>query len=114
MARRASAGGGVTVADINLKFVWDVVASPVLGAGSLAYVVTDEGTLVAHPDISLVLKKTDMRALPQVQAALANVPYGAGRHTADAVDTAGRPVLAAAARIDTLGWTCLLYTSRCV
>jgi signal transduction histidine kinase len=112
VARRASAGGGVTVADINLKFVWDVVASPVLGAGSVAYVVTDDGTLVAHPDISLVLKKTDMRALPQVQAALAKLPGGAGRHTADAVDTAGRPVLAAAARIDTLGWTVLVESPR--
>jgi signal transduction histidine kinase len=112
VARRASAGGGVTVADINLKFVWDVVASPVLGAGSVAYVVTDEGTLVAHPDISLVLKKTDMRALPQVQAALAKLPTGASRHTADAVDIAGRPVLAAAARIDTLGWTVLVESPR--
>lgn len=112
VARRASAGGGVTVADINLKFVWDVVSSPVLGAGSVAYVVTDEGTLVAHPDISLVLKKTDMLALPQVQAALAKAPEGAGRHTADAVDTVGRPVLAAAARIDTLGWTVLVESPR--
>ena len=92
-----------------------MVASPVLGAGSVAYVVTDEGTLIAHPDISLVLKKTDMRDLPQVRAALARAagaPAGAGRHTAEAMDTAGRPVLAAAARIDTLGWTVLVESPR--
>ncbi len=112
VARRASAGGGVTVADINLKFVWEVVASPVLGAGRVAYVVTDDGTLVAHPDISLVLKKTDMRALPQVMAALAKAPGVASEPRADAVDLSGRPVLAASARIDTLGWTVLVESPR--
>lgn len=112
VARRASAGGGVTVADINLKFVWEVVASPVLGSGGVAYVVTDEGTLIAHPDIGLVLKKTDMRALPQVQAALEKSPGVEGEHTGDAADLSGRPVLAAAARIDTLGWTVLVESPR--
>ncbi len=112
VARRASAGGGVTVADINLKFVWEVVSSPVLGAGGVAYVVADEGTLIAHPDISLVLKKTDMRSLPQVLAALAKAPGVESEHTADAVDLSGRPVLAAAARMDTLGWTVLIESPR--
>lgn len=112
VARRARAGGGVTVADINLKFVWEVVASPVLGAGGVAYVVNDEGTLIAHPDISLVLKKTDMRALPQVQAALAEAAGAQSKPTADAVDLSGRPVLAAAARIEPLGWTVLVESPR--
>ncbi len=112
LARRASAGGGVTVADINLKFVWEVVASPVLGAGGVAYVVDDNGTLIAHRDIGLVLKKTDMRGLPQVQAALEKTPGVESVHTGDAVDLTGRPVLAAAARIHTLGWTVLVESPR--
>ncbi len=112
VARRAPAGGGVTVADINLKFVWEVVALPVLGAGGVAYVVDDQGTLIAHPDISLVLKKTDMRVLPQVRASLTEASDGVRPHTADAVDTTGRPVLAASARVDLLGWTVLVESPR--
>jgi signal transduction histidine kinase/CheY-like chemotaxis protein len=112
VARRAPAGGGVTLADINLKFVWQVVALPVLGAGGVAYVVDDQGTLLAHPDISLVLKKTDMRVLPQVRAALTEATDRVRPHTPDTVDTTGRPVLAAAARVDLLGWTVLVESPR--
>ena len=32
---------------------------------------TAQGRLIAHPDISLVLRGTDMKRLPQVAAALA-------------------------------------------
>ena len=70
IARPAGGDGGVTVADVNLKFVWDVVSRIKIGAMGLAYVVDANGTLIAHPDISLVLKKTDLKALPQVAAAL--------------------------------------------
>jgi hypothetical protein len=56
IARPAGGDGGVTVADVNLKFVWDVVSRIKIGAMGLAYVVDATGTLIAHPDISLVLK----------------------------------------------------------
>ena len=68
IARPAGGDGGVTVADVNLKFVWDVVSRIKIGERGLAYVVDATGTLIAHPDISLVLKKTDMKSLPQVAA----------------------------------------------
>ena len=60
--------GGVTAVDVNLKFVWEVVSRIQVGQGGLAYVVDDKGALIAHPDISLVLKKTELSALPQVAA----------------------------------------------
>ena len=68
------AGGGdagVTVAEVNLKFIWDVVSQIRIGTTGRAYVVDGRGQLVAHPDISLVLQKTDLSRLEQVQAALA-------------------------------------------
>src|SRR5574337_1234750 len=68
ISRPAGAGGGVTAVDVNLKFVWDVVSRIRIGTAGLAYVVDDRGILIAHPDISLVLKKTDFSALPQVAA----------------------------------------------
>ena len=54
----AQAGGGVTVAEVNLKFIWDVVSQIKVGKAGLAYVVDGGGALIAHPDISLVLQKT--------------------------------------------------------
>ena len=36
-----------------------------------AYVVDADGRLIAHPDISLVLRNTDMARLAQVQSARA-------------------------------------------
>ena len=51
---------GVTVAEVNLKFIWDVVSQIKIGKAGHAYVVDGQGELIAHPDISLVLQKTDL------------------------------------------------------
>src|SRR5579859_615807 len=63
---------GVVAAEANLKFIWDVVSNLRVGKGGNAYVVDERGRLIAHPDISLVLQKTDLSELPQVRAALAS------------------------------------------
>ena len=63
---------GVTSADVNLKLVWDVVSAIHVGDKGFAYVVDDHGRLIAHPDLSLVLRNTDFSQLPQVAAALKN------------------------------------------
>jgi methyl-accepting chemotaxis protein len=68
--RSAREGGAVTVADVNLKFIWDVVTRIRVGQKGKAYVVDSTGHLVADPDIGLVLRKTDMSHLEQVKAAL--------------------------------------------
>ncbi|HYL19621.1 MAG TPA: cache domain-containing protein, partial [Burkholderiales bacterium] len=57
---------GVVAAEANLKFIWDVVSSIKAGKGGYAYVVDSGGRLIAHPDISLVLQKTELSSLPQV------------------------------------------------
>src|SRR5512140_1403283 len=62
---------GVSIAEGNLKLIWDVVSQIKVGERGHAYVVGAEGRLIAHPDISLVLRNTDMSKLVQVQAALA-------------------------------------------
>jgi signal transduction histidine kinase len=68
--RSSREGGAVTVADVNLKFIWDVVTRIRVGQKGKAYVVDSTGHLVADPDIGLVLRKTDMAHLEQVKAAL--------------------------------------------
>ena len=62
---------GVSIAEVNLKLIWDVVSQIKVGERGHAYVVGAQGRLIAHPDISLVLRNTDMSKLAQVQAAQA-------------------------------------------
>ena len=71
---RAGRNAGVTVAEVNLKLIWDVITGLKIGQGGYAYVVDREGRLIAHPDISLVLRNTDLANLPQVVAAHAEAP----------------------------------------
>jgi signal transduction histidine kinase len=103
-------GAGVTAVEVNLKFIWEVIQRIKIGDKGFAYVVNKDGSLVAHPDISLVLQKTDFSALPQVKAATAAqgaVPAGDDeelRTSAEARDTAGRAVLTAWAKIEPLEW----------
>src|SRR5258707_11577211 len=60
---------GVSVAEVNLKLIWDVVSQIKVGEHGHAYVVDAQGRLIAHPDISLVLRNTDISRLAQVRAA---------------------------------------------
>jgi signal transduction histidine kinase len=94
--------GGVTVAEINLKLILDVIAQIKVGKDGYAYVVDRLGRLVAHPDISLVLRGTDMNRLAQVRAARAD--NGANDTPVEAKDLSGRSVLSAHAEIPALGW----------
>src|SRR5712672_3160501 len=68
---------GVSIAEVNLKLIWDVVSQIKVGERGHAYVVGAQGRLIAHPDISLVLRNTDMSRLQQVQAAQAGNAGGA-------------------------------------
>ena len=103
----AMAGAGesppVTVAEVNLKFIWDVVSQIKIGKAGHAFVIDSRGQLIAHPDISLVLKKSDFGILPHVRAARAGMDQTTEVATM-ARDFQGRQVLTASAPISTLGW----------
>src|SRR5438445_12341631 len=95
--------GPVTIADVNLKFIWDVVSRIKIGEKGKAYVVDKQGYLVADPDIGLVLRKTSVAALPHVKAAA-----GSGNIEVPAMlstDLGGTEVLTSFAAVDPLGWT---------
>ena len=96
------AGNAVTVADVNLKFIWDVITRIKVGDKGKAYVIDATGHLVADPDIGLVLRKTNLSTLEHVKAALAG---GDDQEPAMlARDRAGTEVLTAYAPIDLVGW----------
>jgi signal transduction histidine kinase len=92
---------GVSIAEVNLKLIWDVVSQINVGQHGHAYVVGAQGRLIAHPDISLVLRNTDMSKLTQVQAA----QNGTTDITSEALNIQGQEVLTASAPIAPLGWT---------
>jgi signal transduction histidine kinase len=95
---------GVSIAEVNLKLIWDVVSQIKVGEHGHAYVVGSQGRLIAHPDISLVLRNTDMSKLPQVRMAQDN-----GGSIPEALEEAkniqGQDVLTASAPINPLRWT---------
>ena len=96
---------GVSIAEVNLKLIWDVVSKIKVGQHGDAYVVDKQGRLIAHPDISLVLRKTDMTRLAQVQAARQHETGAAAPEIETATDVQGRQVLTAYAPVEPLGWT---------
>jgi signal transduction histidine kinase len=96
--RSGGEAGAVTVAEVNLKFIWDVVTRIRVGQKGKAYVVDSGGHLVADPDIGLVLRKTDMSGLQQVKAALA--PDSEDSLAMLAKDLGGTSVLTAYAPIE--------------
>jgi signal transduction histidine kinase len=92
----------VTVAEVNLKFIWDVVSRIKIGDKGKAYVVDAGGHLIADPDIGLVLRKTSLAELAHVKAA-------GGVQSADepamvSKNLAGTSVLTSMAPIAALDW----------
>jgi two-component system, NtrC family, sensor kinase len=103
----ASAGGGdtgVSIAEVNLKFIRDVVTQIEVGKRGYAYLVDAQGRLIAHPDLSLVLRNTDSLRLRQVQAARAGAPPVPPDEESVVENFQGRQVLAAYAPVGPLGW----------
>jgi signal transduction histidine kinase len=86
--------GWVTLAELNLKFVSDVVREIRVGREGHAFVVDRDGHLVAHPNPSHVLRRTRVAELPQAAAPRSTLVQG--------ID--GVPVLTLYAPIGVAGW----------
>ncbi len=99
--RSNSDDGPVTIADVNLKFIWDVVSRIKIGEKGKAYVVDANGYLVADPDIGLVLRKTYLGALPHV---VATEKGKAEEEAIVSTDLSGTQVLTSVAFIEPLRW----------
>jgi len=100
-------GTGVSIAQVNLKLIWDVVTKIKVGEHGRAYVIDADGRLIAHPDISLVLRNTDMSRLAQVRNSRAGM---AAQEVQETVDIAGNKVLTASAPVAPLGWIVFVET----
>lgn len=101
---------GITVAEVDLEFLLDGITRIKVGDSGHAYAVDDQGLLIAHPDIGLVLKRTSLATLPQVKAALQS-PALDSMELVDARDRDGRRVLTAFGVIPYLGWVVFVEES---
>jgi GAF domain-containing protein/CheY-like chemotaxis protein/HAMP domain-containing protein len=101
---------GVSIAQVNLKLIWDVLSKIKFTGHGRAYVVDAAGRLIAHPDISLVLRNTDMSKLAQVRAARAAAAGSDSEQVREAEDIEGHKVLTASAPVAPLGWHVFVET----
>jgi hypothetical protein len=95
---------GVIVAEVNLGSLWDLVDAIKVGHDGQAFVIDARNRLIAHPDLSLVLRNTDMSKLTQVIAARSPATGSPNEPVQTATDLRGRAVLTAYAPVARLGW----------
>ncbi|MFD2183883.1 sensor histidine kinase [Rhodoplanes azumiensis] len=99
---------GVTVAEVDLRFLRDLIAPFAVGDQGYAYVLGTRGRLVAATDGLKAPRGSDLGGLPQVAEAVAEVAArpggGATGIAAFGRDLADRSVLAAAVAIPRTDW----------
>lgn len=110
----AGTAGGVTAAEIDLRFAGEVVAAIGDGSADKAYVVDAKGILIAHPNLSHVLRQTSLAELPQVGAAIRR---GARSQDDDSPgiisrDQSGQAVFSSHETIRRTGWTIFVEQPR--
>jgi adenylate cyclase len=99
----ARANYGVTVAVVNLKLIWDVISSIHVGQLGDAFVLDRAGRLIAHPDISLVLRGENDPAAARLKE-LQQATIAGGGETIEGRDAESRAVIAAMAPIPGPDW----------
>jgi hypothetical protein len=95
-------GVGVSVVEVNLKQIQDMVSESKIGEHGQANVFDAQDRLV-FPNVSLVLRNTDMTKLAQIRAALRSGAGAGGEEVQRVTDFLGRDLLIAYAPVVPLG-----------
>ena len=95
---------GVLKAEVNLKYILEVVSGIKIGEGGHAYTVSRSGDLIAHPDISLALQRRNVAQLDQIKAAFQPTPGGAKPKGMVTRNLQGKKVFSSHALIPGLDW----------
>ena len=94
---------GALIAEVNLRGMWEIVDNIRIGESGRAFLVSNDGTLIAHPDKKKVLRNENLKAQKEVQLALA------GRTEAiELEDKLEGKLISAYAPISGLGWGIIL------
>jgi class 3 adenylate cyclase len=94
---------GIAIAEINLKLIWNVISAIRVGHTGYAFVLDQSGRLIAHPDISRVLRGTkdeDLMAMRRLRQEI----DAAGGEAITNTNTVGETVVTTMAAIPGAGW----------
>lgn len=96
---------GILLIRVDLKHILNLIAEIRVGKTGSVYVVSPNGDLVAHPDLSRVLQKPNLSQNGYVKTALRMASRGQTTQSAIVDNFLGEKVLASYTAIPTLGWT---------
>jgi len=99
---------GVLQAEVNLRYIWEVILDIKAGKAGYAYIVSRSGDIIAHPDISVVLQRRAAAQLNQVKAAFEADPVVPEPKTMVAPNLQGKKVLSSYVRIPNVDWAVLI------
>lgn len=96
---------GAIVTELNLRFMWDLMAEISVGRRGRVYVVDSLGDLIADPNSSFVLKKENLLFRPIVKKIIGGETLIDGLNPEDRYeDFEGRTVFSAGLSFKPLGW----------
>ena len=99
---------GLLWAKVNLKYIWEVIRDIKIGQTGYAYIVTRSGDLVAHPDLSLVLRRQNLAHLAPVRAAFRTDSLTQSAKSLPTQSLQGQKVFASYALIPRLDWAVII------
>ena len=90
----------VLSAEIDLRYLWNIVQQTQIGEKGMAYLVDGKGYLIAHPDAGRVAARINLRHLPMVDRAIARE-----EGSLEFEDSRGEKYLVVFKPIQELGWS---------
>ena len=99
---------GILRAEVDLRYVGEVISTIKAGNSGYAYVVTRSGELIAHPDISLVLQRTRLTDLDQVKSVFQSTQGARRPRPLIALNLQGQKVFSSSAAIRGLEWAVIV------
>src|SRR6266576_2909688 len=99
---------GVVSAEADLSFLWEAIGKIQFGTAGYAYLVDENGNLIAHKDATLVLKRMDLRQVDGVKKFLRNPTRSDSAPANEGRGLTGSPVLVTYAPVPELGWSVVL------
>lgn len=95
---------GVLRAEIDLKYVGQVISNVRVGKAGYVYLVTRDGQLIAHPDLSMVLQKRELGETEQLKAVSFSSLSDNEPNALMAYNLQGKKVFTSFALIPSLNW----------
>jgi signal transduction histidine kinase len=104
----AQSVAGVVSAEADLSFLWEAIGKIQFGTAGYAYLVDENGNLIAHKDARMVLKRMNLREVDGVKKLLRNPTRSDPTPAHEGKGLTGTPVLVTYAPVPELGWSVIL------